>query len=248
MDYIAFFFAVRHTEFDYLVETMLEYNVGLYIVAKETAQGDAHADTAGEHFHFVVQMSSADYHKYSKRIKEKYSLNGQAKDGKARQYGKVPKIKNVEKMMAYTVKDNNIRSNLSDQDLDRLKEQSFKKEEKKNLEKELINFLLHCDELQRPFVRIQPRLHYNSADDAKKCVNRQDQTYIDYDNCAQAFYDAHRLILEFHLGRDLSIPPPTMVKNYIKLFFVALPIDDTYKAQILRKFQDVRNPFMCISD
>ncbi len=248
MDYIAFFFAVRHTEFDYLMQTMLEYNVGLYIVAKETAQGDAHAETAGEHFHFVVQMSDADYHKFSKRIKEKYSLNGKAKDGKARQYGKVPKIKNLERMMVYTVKDKNVRSNMSEEELDRLKELSFKKEEKKKLEDEIIKFLLECEELKRPYVRVQPTLNYATQEDAKNSRNRIDSIYVDYDNCGQAFFDAHRLIIEFHLDRDISIPPPTMIKNYIKLFFVSLPIDNYYKAQIIRKFQDVRNPFMHISD
>lgn len=234
MDYIAFFFAVRHTEFDYLMQTMLEYNVGLYIVAKETAQGDAHADTAGEHFHFVVQMSDADYHKFSKRIKEKYSLNGKAKDGKARQYGKVPKIKNLEKMMAYTVKDNNVRSNLSDEELDRLKEQSFKKEEKKALEKELLDWLYSQDALKaRPLVRIDPT----------SMATEDGDIYVDYEVCAIVFNDLIKYILEFYLIRDIRIPPPSLVKHYAKEYFAQLPLCNQIKSKILRRFMDIKNPF-----
>ncbi len=229
MEWIAFFFAVKHTEFDYLIETLLEYTVGGYIVAAETAS-NAHKDTGGEHFHFCCEMSNEDYHKFSKRVKIKYSLSGQARNGQARQYGKVDKINNIEKMKAYCLKDGNIRSNLEPEELDRLKEKSYKKEEKKKFEVELNDYLAKNDDLRVPLVRIDPT-GTNGA-------------YIDYAQCAIVFNKATRIILEYHILKEVRIPPPSLLKNYIKNYFLSLTMNEYFKSRILRRFMDIRNPFI----
>ncbi len=64
---------------------------------------------------------------------EKFKLRGKAKDGKSRQYGKVKEIDNVEKMAAYTLKDGNIRTNMSENDLEKYRSISYKKNEEKKL-------------------------------------------------------------------------------------------------------------------
>jgi len=112
-----------------LVQTLLEYDVGAYIVAKETTV-NAHKESSGQHFHFFVQMSDKDYHRYSKRtFKDKFNLRGKALKDKPRQYGRVKKIENPERMAAYTVKDGDIVTNLTEDQLKKFKETSFQAKE-----------------------------------------------------------------------------------------------------------------------
>lgn len=234
MDWIAFFFAVRHTEFDYLIETMLEYDVGDYIVAAETAPAGVHTATDGQHFHFCCQMTDEDYHKFSKRIKTKYGLSGQSRNGKVRGYGKVTKIDNLEHMKAYTVKDGNIRTNLEQTELEALREQSYKKEEKKALEKELLEWLYTINALSdRPLVRVDQSMQTEDGD-----------VIIDYEVCAIVFNDLQKYIIEFYLGKDIRIPSPSLIKHYIKEYFAHLPMAYFIKSRILRRFMDIRNPFV----
>lgn len=141
LDYIAFMCAVKHEYIDYLEDTLKEYAIGLYLIASETTN-DAHKETDGEHFHFLVQMTDADYHKYSKRVfKDKFKLRGQARDGKPRQYGRVKKIEDLERMGAYTIKQGNIRTNMTEAQLERYKAITFEAKKELNFEEELYSYL-----------------------------------------------------------------------------------------------------------
>jgi len=112
MEYIAFMAAIAHSEFGYLEEILKEYDIGEYLIAAEVTD-TAHTETKGEHFHFVVQMNDKDYHKFSKRVFiDKFKLRGKAIKDKPRQYGRVKKIEDFNRMCAYTIKDGNIRTNM----------------------------------------------------------------------------------------------------------------------------------------
>ena len=125
IDYIAFMCAAYHYNYDYLEQTLKEYPIGLYLIAAETTT-ESHKETDGQHFHFLVQMTESDYHKYAKRcFKDKLKLRGQARDGKARQYGKVKKIEDIERMAAYTIKQGNIRTNMTESQLETYKKITF---------------------------------------------------------------------------------------------------------------------------
>lgn len=146
MDYIAFFCCASIDHFDYLEQTLLEYDIGLYIISHEIAEGK-HTDTNGSHFHFLVQMKDEDYTKFRKRVFiDKLKLKGQARNGTSRQYGKVKQIENLDRLKAYTVKDNNFRTNLTPKEIETICEQSFKKEQELDLRDELMNYLLHEQE------------------------------------------------------------------------------------------------------
>lgn len=139
----GFFCAVRHSEEEYLLETLKEYDLAGYIISKEITK-NAHVETDGEHFHFCVEMSDKDYHKYAKRVfKDKYKLRGQAKKGKPRQYGKLLKIESLERLKAYTIKDNNFITNLTEKEIEKLKEISYKRQEKRTKREELIEVLTY---------------------------------------------------------------------------------------------------------
>ena len=125
---ISFFCAVKHDHYDYLEEILTEYNIGTYIIGAEVADG-THKDTDGEHFHFYVEMSLKDYHKFSKRVfRDKFKLRGQARNGEPRQYGKVKNIESLERMKIYTVKEGKVRSNLTAEQLQVLMDKSYEKQ------------------------------------------------------------------------------------------------------------------------
>lgn len=124
-DYIACIFHLDALHFDYIEETLNEYDIGHYLIGHEV---DPY-----HHFHILFQGTEKIYKNWSKRIIEKFSLRGQAKGGKARQYGKLKIINHLDKLMSYSVKDGNVRSNLPPKTLEIIKEQSYKKDETKRL-------------------------------------------------------------------------------------------------------------------
>ena len=92
--------------------------------------------------HFLVEMTPEEYHRFSKRVFiDKFKLRGRAKKGNPRQYGKVSKIENVEKMKQYTLKEGDYISNLSPEELQDLYEKSYKKAEDIDDIQELYKYL-----------------------------------------------------------------------------------------------------------
>lgn len=134
--WIAFMAHIPHNEQEYILETLKDYDIGKYIIGLE------HAESVGEHYHFLVQMTDKDYHKYSKRVfKDKFKLRGQNRGGKCKQYGKLKEIKDLEKMKAYTCKDNKVMTNMSDEEIQKYVEMSYKKEEQLELIDEMAEIL-----------------------------------------------------------------------------------------------------------
>lgn len=123
----GFFAAIRHEQKDEVFDLLNEYTIGGYIIGYEISP-DAHKETEGHHMHFVVQISSHDYHNFSERLKRKYNLRAKALKDKPRQFGALGKIEKLEKLKAYTIKDGDYRSNLSDKELESLAAQAYKKE------------------------------------------------------------------------------------------------------------------------
>lgn len=129
MKYQAFTAHLPLDQYDYLEEKIQEYNIGAYIIAHET--------TPFSHFHFCVQMEDTEYHNFCQAIfKKKFNLRGRAIKDKCRQYGKLTTINAIEKMKSYTVKDGNYRTNLSQEEIKTIYENSYQKvDQKKELDK-----------------------------------------------------------------------------------------------------------------
>ena len=100
--WIACMFHLKETEFDYLEDTLLNYDIAGYIIGFEAQPYP--------HFHLIFQSSDLNYNSFSKKIVEKYQLRGKAGKDLCRQYGRISKIKDLEKMKVYTLKDGGIRS------------------------------------------------------------------------------------------------------------------------------------------
>lgn len=124
--YQGFFLALRHREENHIIQEILpRHCLGKYLYSLETTR-EAHAETDGQHFHFVCEMNDTQYHKFMKNIKDKYKLQGVAKNGTARQYGKIKEIKDTTRLLAYCMKDGNYKTNLPDDVIEQLKTITFK--------------------------------------------------------------------------------------------------------------------------
>lgn len=145
---------VNDENFDYLENKLKTYQIGQYIIAAETKPYD--------HFHFIVYMNDDTYRNFAKSVfKDKFKLRGQAKNGLSRQYGKTKDIKDPTKMMAYTVKDGNFRTDMSEQQIEALVKISFEKKESKDLLQECIDWVEHryveyheADLYETPYVSV----------------------------------------------------------------------------------------------
>ena len=125
MSWIACMAHIKHDQKD-TIENYITNRFTQYIIAYETSE------TVGEHIHFLLWSEEIDdYHKLAQNIfKRKYNLRGKATKGKCRQYGKVKKIEDIDRMMAYTVKDKNVTYKVDECNLNQISKAfatSFKK-------------------------------------------------------------------------------------------------------------------------
>ncbi len=232
--HLAFFGAIPHSQIDYLNEVLQEYSIGEYVLCGETTT-DAHKETQGEHFHFVVQMSLKDYHKFSKRIFiDKYKLRGVAKKGLPRQYGKVKVIENLAKMKAYTVKGGDkalIRTNLSCTELDALILESFQNEEKNQQHQQ------HKQQLFSVLDTVDCRSWFQetSSMSARDTFSR---------DCCSNYHQLEFALILFYIKIDKSPPANSIVKSLlIEWVRLCSKYSWTQRAEIIHRMKDMRNPF-----
>lgn len=121
---IMFMAHIALKELDYVVAELLKYSsITTYIVCGEKEPY--------EHMHFLVHMSEKDYLAFSAKVfKRHFKLNGKATKNKARQYGRMKKIRDLSKAYSYTVKEGipeMRRSNMDPDEIEEYLENSFKK-------------------------------------------------------------------------------------------------------------------------
>lgn len=118
MEHYACVFHLPITEFDNLEKILLEYDVGEYLIGHEVSPFS--------HFHLVVQLPcKKQWNAFQKRVIERYDLRGKATKGKARQYGALKQIHDIEKLKAYTVKQKNVKTNMKAEDFKKYIEASY---------------------------------------------------------------------------------------------------------------------------
>ncbi len=180
-EWMAFFACIEHKYFDEIVTIVQEYDTQGYIIAKEVSK-TSHKDTNGEHIHFVVQMPPSDYKRLADRVFiKRFHLRGRASKGLSRQYGKVNNIENLERMKAYSIKDDNYETNLDHEEIARLTEISFQKNEDRALSKEILdNMLEHkadmLDSLQKEYEYLKPEayvINYFRVNKISKRINKR---------------------------------------------------------------------------
>ena len=130
--FICFMAHISHKECETLCKDLAPYK---YLFGMETSDY--------EHYHFLVEMSDKQYHAFSKKIfKDRYKLRGRAIKGSPRQYGKENHIRDIQKIARYSCKDKNVRTNLTEEELDDLLGQKL--EECKNTKGESMENIKKC--------------------------------------------------------------------------------------------------------
>lgn len=149
---IAFMCVLPHDQSSNLLKYIEPYiDVSSRLIMSMETSTTSHIETEGQHFHFFADMDEEKYKNFStKYFVRKYKLNGKAKDGKPRQYGKVKEIKNEDRMISYTLKSKDLNNiyfkNFDLKTIEQYMQESFQKEEKKDFKTELMTYLcIHRD-------------------------------------------------------------------------------------------------------
>ncbi len=103
MSWIACMAHIKHEHSNYLTEYIAK-RFSQYIIAMEISP------VVGEHFHFLLYAKdNKSYSNFAQNVfKQKFALRGRATTDNPRQYGRVKNIKDIDRMIAYTVKDKNV--------------------------------------------------------------------------------------------------------------------------------------------
>lgn len=149
----AFMFHLPPDLSEYIRDLLHEYDTGQYLIAHEA--------TPYSHYHIVAQISDRDYHKLAKRIIEKHNLRGRAISNKPRQYGKLKKINDLERLLIYTCKDQNVIGNFSEAEIKKYIERSFKKDDKQKFFIDLQQYI-DADSTWRGSYK--PNVRFNTPD------------------------------------------------------------------------------------
>jgi len=217
---IGFFVALEHSHKDDFVMDVEKYleDDARYIISMETVK-DKHAETKGEHFHFIGDMSDKQYDTFRKTIiVKKYNRQGIARNGIGRQYGKIGRIRDETKLMTYTCKDNNlIYKNIDLKTIQKYIQESYKKEDREFPFKQLME---HLKSMSRCF--------YECKYDNDKL---QQVNAIRYDRIEFA-------IIQFYL--DNSTSEKTITKSQIKSITIKFLMYYTHNLNI----QDIYNYIM----
>lgn len=129
---------IAHSEVEYLVEEMEKLEAP-YVMSAEAGKY--------EHFHFLAKITVKQYHNFCQRVFiKKYKLRGRATKTLPRQYGKVKEIKDLSKMMSYTLKDKNFQTNMSTEDIEvilkkKINECDNTKQESREIKEKMIRFV-----------------------------------------------------------------------------------------------------------
>lgn len=188
----AFMYHLPITEHQYLVDKLIEYKCPKYLVA--------HEKTPYSHFHLVAWMTLKEYNNYNKHIINKYNLKANSKNGQTKQYGKETKIRNLERMMTYTVKDGNVKTSLTTEQLQLYIDKSYKKDEKHKFEKEVIEYINDY------FKLTQTSYH------AHKVYGNNGTEYLDYLDKESI---VKHLIIEYMIIKDFKFNKTTIMNYYI---------------------------------
>lgn len=166
---IAFFCAIPHDQSSNLIKYIDQYITDAsasYLISMETST-NTHLETQGQHFHICIKSSTFNYDTFRNSIlKNKFNLQGQAKNNIGRQYGKVKNIRDETKLLTYCCKENNnniISKNMDLKTIQEYIEKSFKKESHLTLFEKLMK---HLADIPYKQVTIEFYCYYAALEDA----------------------------------------------------------------------------------
>lgn len=129
MEYKFGYAAIEHSKVGEIREMFEEYNITKYILSMEVCKR-AHQSTNGEHMHFVLHIDPKTFKNWYTTLKNRYNLGGKNSKKTDRYTGflETSKVKDPEKLKAYTLKDGNYLSyGFEEDEIKALYEKSYEK-------------------------------------------------------------------------------------------------------------------------
>lgn len=215
----AFFCEATHDKAPVALDVIAKYcksgKIRRYVMSAETAEG-SHLDTSGQHFHFACEMTDVAYHSFAKTLFiDKFKLKNGGRGQKAgNKYGKVEKIKSLDRILGYTLKDGTFWSNMSEEDIKYYRQFGFQK--KKSYKKEL------KDDFEELMAHISAQYSHQSA-----------MAYIDKDLVGP---ELKKIIFMYHLKKqekrkDLSrVQLDRLIRLWIMYYS---PFEDELKYEVM---------------
>lgn len=197
---------IYHSRIDEVIAMLEKHNTEKYLVGMEICSGEGHAQTNGEHMHFILYINPVDFKNLKEKMRRTFNLAGKNNKQNKPYYGWMKKdIRDIDKLRAYTVKDKNIRSKgYTDKELEEIIKSSFPKNDERNIYKECIEAIKR----DKPYmVRLK--------DDNKYLGIHLDMTQLEV------------YILKFHMENGVKICK-SKIKN-IAYSFLQLEYEDRYK-------------------
>lgn len=133
---------IDYVNFDYLQESLEAYSVDKYAIAFEDTNSKGEHDP---HFHIFYETYKKNQINWEKHIVEKYKLRRKGRGGVIK-YGTLKNIRDLDKMLSYTLKNEHFRSSgFSEEELKFAVEQSFKKSDSKLINERILEQLVEKD-------------------------------------------------------------------------------------------------------
>ncbi len=190
--FIACFFTLSLDKFDDIEQTLLNYDVGKYLIGFEITP-DAKKK---EHFHLLFEATEQIYNNFSKVIIERYGLRCKGKGQK--KHGKVKDIRDIEKMCSYTIKGGNYRSNgFPEEEIKSWYEKSFEKQNGREVSKEI-------------FAYLDKKISYNKYEDTEYTLKKDEYSKCFYPetNALNLFKKVQKEIITFLITEEIEIGTP----------------------------------------
>ena len=190
MEWTACFFDIDIDQFDYL-EKLLKEKTSKYVVAYESEPKS--------HYHMLFFANPGTYEKISRHLVEKFDLR-RKKHGGVIKYGKVKQIKDKERMLSYTIKDHNFRTNLEEEEIESAIESSFTKTKGyKEIKDKIVQYL---DQIEVPVTE-----WYYIDNRHKICRPTNFRRYI------------QKHIIQFYLDQNINMKSITTIKS-LYIYFI----------------------------
>lgn len=223
-EFLAFYVAFPLNKMQSVLNIILAENPSWYLICPEES-ASSHQDVSGNHIHVLATLTDKQYRRIIHNIKKLTPLRGRATTDGGRSYGKVKMIRDLERMGAYTLKNNIcsehgiIISNFPNDVIQSMKKVSHHKDDVNDYLPKLMDYI--SDNLERIGERNLEL--YNSA----KEVPWQTQSL-----------EAHikEAIVEFYKHGLYPMKPPTKCRmNYLATFW-ALEHSNWEPARIVAYF------------
>lgn len=200
---------IKLDQADWIITQIESYNPLRYIVVFE------HPPGGYPHYHYLIWISDNQYNALIKKIRLKYNLIGQTKKNQRKQYGRIKNIEDIDKLISYMLKDQEPKkihsfdaptlwyNNITEEDIIKYKQQSFKKNEATETCYKCIKYVKENVEQKR----------YSNYKVVTKEWSSTVGHYVDEFSYEK---QAKLLMIEFHIKNKLRINKTTLNNYYIE--------------------------------